>query len=200
MQRRSVAQRVGAALLVGLLCAGCADDPEPEDVDTTSEPEPSSESPVETAVETPVAGSGADVDPADATAWCGAITPEQLAGLTGFEVEGVDDFGTGLTTCGGNLPGVDLRISWGGEPTRKSFEQLEASYAKPAGVYESSTVELDGGQEAVVALQPSVRTAFAGTVVDGRHTQVVVSAVAAQDADPAELGEMARQILAVYFD
>lgn len=198
MQRRLVARAVGAALLVGLLCAGCADDPEPEEGGATAEPTATtSDSPSETAAGTPIAGAGAEVDPTDAQAWCGAVTPEQLAALTGFEVSEVQADGDGVQTCGADLPGVELMITWGAEPTKKSFEQYAGSFDRPAGVRERTDITL-GDQPAVVATQETPPTAFAGTVVDGRLVQVLVTGVVATDADPADLGEKARQLLAVY--
>ena len=201
MRRRpSPLLSVGAAVLVALL-TGCADDSgpdaEPTSEPTTSESPSGSESP--DAVETPVAGSGADVDPADLTSWCGAITPAQVAGATGFEVAEVTGDGEGVQSCDADLPGAELLITWGSESTGKSFERYAAGFDRPAGVYESSEVTLDGGQPAVVALQDTARSAVAGTVVDGRLTQVAVIPVGLQDADPQELGEVARQMLAVYF-
>lgn len=193
---------VGAALLVVLLSAGCADDTEPVDEPTSSaspSEEPTSDEPTEEPAEGPVAGSGAEVDPADVEAWCGAVTPEQLAAATGFEVAAVETYGSGIGTCNADLPGSEITVSWGAEATKQSFERYAAGFDKPAGIYEPSDLTLDGGQPAVVALQPGVKAAFAGTVVDGQVTQVRVTALVAQDADPEELGEIARQVLAVYF-
>lgn len=204
MRRRpSPCLSLGAALLIGLLGAGCSGDTEPTeptDEPTTSQSPSESESPTVDATETPVAGSGAAVDPADAAAWCGAITPEQLAGATGYEVAEVASDGEGVQACTADLPGSELLLTWGSEPTRKSFEQYAASYDRPAGVYAPTTITLDGGQPAVVAPRPDSPTAFAGTVADGRLVQVTVSGVAAMDADPDELADVATQVLAVYFD
>lgn len=202
MRRPSPIQSVGAALLVVLLSAGCADDTEPVDEPTTStsaSDDPTSESPTDEPTEGPVAGSGADIDPADVEAWCGAVTPEQLAAATGYEVDAVETYGSGTGTCNADLPGSEVTLSWGAEATKQSFERYAAGYDKPAGVYEPSDITLDGGQPAVVALQPGVRAAFAGTVVDGQVTEVRVTALVAQDADPEELGQIAQQVLAVYF-
>lgn len=203
MRRRpSPILSVGTAVLVGLLSAGCADDETPAD-GPTSEPTPSSsesETPTTEPTETPVAGAGAQIDPKDATAWCGAVTPEQLAGLTTYEVAGIDAAGTDVQTCTADLPDSELLITWGSEPTKKSFEQYAASFDRPVGVYAPSTITLDGGQPAVVAPRPASPTAYAGTVVDGQLFQVVVSGVTVLDADSDDLGEMARQVLAVYVD
>lgn len=206
MRRRpSPLRSAAAAVLVCLLATACGGDADTEEgapagpaTSETSNTEPDGSQ--EPAPEPLVAGAGAGIDPADTAGWCGAVTPEQLSAATGYDVAAVDDFGQGLTTCDADLPGVELRISWGSEPTQKSFERYEAGFDRPADVYETSTTTLGDEQPAVVALQPGVRTAFAGTVADGRLTQVVVIAVAAQEADPVELGDIARQLLAVYVD
>lgn len=206
MRRRpSPIQSVGATLLVVLLGAGCADDAEPTDDPTTSD-SPSSEAPTEEptqeptegSAEGPVAGAGAEIAPEDVEAWCGAVTPEQLAAATGYEVEAVETYGSGIQTCNADLPGSEVTLTWGAEATKQSYERYAAGFDKPAGVYEPTEVALGSGTPSVVAIQPGVRAAFAGTVVDGRLTQVRVTALVAQDADPEELGEIARQVLAVY--
>ena len=208
MRRRpSPIRSVGAALLVvALLGAGCADDGGPADEPTgstspTEEPteEPTAD-PTEEPSQGPVAGSGAGIDPADGAAWCGAVTPEQLAAATGFEVAAVATDGDGVQTCTADLPGTELLVTWGSERTKKSFETYAASYDRPAGVYAPTASTLDGGQPVVVAPRPDSPAAFAGTVVDGRLVQVAVSGVVALDADSDDLGEVARQVLAVYFD
>lgn len=194
---------VGAALLVGLLATGCADDTEPTeptDEPTTSGSPSASDTPIPDATETPVAGSGASIDPEDAEAWCGAVTPAQLAGATGVEVAAVESGGDGVQACGADVPDALRVIIWGSEPTRKTFDQYAASFERPAGVYEPSTITLDGGQPVVVAPRPGSPTAYAGTVVDGRLVQVVVNARVDLEEDSEELGEVARQILAVYVD
>ncbi len=142
---------------------------------------------------------GADIDPADVDAWCGAITPEQLSAATGYDVVAIEPRGSGLTVCRAELSDLEVDIWWGAEHSRKSFEKFEASWEKPAGVYDASTVDLDSGQPAVIALQEIPPTAFAATVVDGSNVQARVSALAAQDADPEELATIAQQVLAVYF-
>ena len=196
MRRRpSPIQSVGAALAVVLLSAGCADDTEPTDEPTTS----ASDGRRPRSRRGPVAGSGADIDPADVDAWCGAITPEQLSAATGYDVVAIEPRGSGLTVCRAELSDLEVDIWWGAEPSRKSFEKFEASWEKPAGVYDASTVDLDSGQPAVIALQEVPPTAFAATVVDGSNVQARVSALAAQDADPEELAAIAQQVLAVYF-
>lgn len=189
-----------AAVLVTLL-AGCADDTEPVDEPTASTPtadEPTSEATEET-VEGPVAGAGAAIDPADVDAWCGAITPEQLSAATGYEVVAIEPRGSGLTTCRADVSGSEVDVWWGVEPTKKSFERFEASWERPAGVYDPSTITLDSGQPAVVALQEVPPTGFAATVVDGSNVQALVSALVEQDADPEVLADVAQQVLAVYF-
>jgi hypothetical protein len=200
MRRRpSPIRSVGAALLVvALLGAGCADDGEPVDEPTSSTS--TTEEPTEEPSQGPVAGSGAGIDPADGAAWCGAITAEQLAGATGYEVTEVASDGDGVQSCTADLPGSELLLTWGSEPTGKSFKQYAASYDRPAGVYAPTTITLDNGQPAVVAPRPDSPTAFAGTVADGRLVQVTVSGVVAMDADPDELADVATQVLAVYFD
>lgn len=195
---------LGAALLVALLGAGCADGTEPVDEPSTSASsgtptdEPTQE-PAEEPAEGPVAGAGADIDPADVEAWCGAITPEQLSAATGYEVVAIEPRGSGLTTCRADLAGSEVNVWWGAEPTERSFERFEASWDRPAGVYDPSTITLDSGQPAVVALQEVPPTAFAATVVDGSNVQALVSALVEQDADNEALAEVARQVLAVYF-
>ncbi|GAA5113359.1 hypothetical protein GCM10023339_17610 [Alloalcanivorax gelatiniphagus] len=204
-RRASRLQSVGAALVVVLLAAGCSDDTEPDEPTTQS---PSSDSPTgsptedptEEPAEGPVAGTGAGIDPGDVKAWCGAVTPEQLSAATGFEVAGVASADAGVQSCTADLPGTELLLTWGSEPTKKSFEQYAAGYDRPAGVYAPTTTTLAGGQPVVVAPRPDSPTAFAGTVVDGRLVQVAVSGVVAVDADPDDLGEVASQVLAVYFD
>jgi hypothetical protein len=198
MQRRLVAQALGTALLVGLLCAGCADDPEPGGGGTAAPSPTTSDSPTDPAAGTPVAGSGADLDPSDPQSWCSAVTAAQLGALTDYEVADVYASGDGLQSCVADLPGNELLLTWGTEPTKKSFEQYAAGFDKPAGVYEPSVISLGEGQSAVVAPRPDTPTAFAGTVVDGRVVQVSVAGVVVQDADSDELAEMARQVLAAY--
>ena len=204
MRRRpSPLQSVGAVLLVAVLAAGCADDadadPEPT---TSSSDEPTNEpteEPTEEPAEGPVAGSGAEIDPADVEAWCGAITPEQLSAATGYEVVAIEPRGSGLTTCRADLSGSEVDVWWGAEPSSRSFEKFEASWEKPAGVYDPTTISLDSEQPAVVALQEVPATAFAATVVEGSNVQARVSALVEQDADPGELSDIAQQVLAVYF-
>lgn len=181
---------LGAALLVAVLgLASCADGGGPADEPTTQTSD---------AVETPVAGSGAGIDPTDLGSWCGAITPEQLSGASGLEVADITSDGDGVQACTADLPGAELLITWGSETTTKSFERYAADFDRPAGLYEVTEVSLAGDQPAVVAVQDGVRTAFTGTVLDGRTTQVAVIAVADQDADTQELGDLAQQLLAVY--
>lgn len=195
--RRSLHRLVPALLVVATVSAGCGGEADPTGPEQPSSQAPSS-SATDGADELPVAGAGADVDPADAGAWCGAVTPAQLGGAAGFEVAAIRSDGAGVQSCTADLPGAELVITWGSEPTRKSFERYAAGFDRPAGVYDATDVTLASGQPAVVALQDSSTTAFAGTVADGRLIQVTVIAVAAQDADLSSLGEAAQQVLAVY--
>jgi hypothetical protein len=194
-----------ATVLVCLLATACSDgsDADPEDgastEPTTSASSEASES-EEPAPGPLVAGSGAGIDPANADAWCGAITPEQLTGLLGVEVAAVDPSGAGVQQCTADLPGSGYLVTWGAERTGKSFERYAAGFDRPPGVHDPRTITLDGGKPAVLAPRPESPTAFAGTVVDGRLVQVAISGVVATDADSEELAEMAGQILAVYVD
>ncbi|QBX55105.1 hypothetical protein EXE58_06300 [Nocardioides seonyuensis] len=197
-------------LLVGAMSAGCTDEPEPtegSDKSSASSSETPSETPSksetpnegETTGEGPVAGAGAGLSPENAKEWCGVITPEQLSALTGYEVTGVWGRREGVNTCSTELPGLELNITWGSEPTKKSFEQYAAGWDRPAGVFDVAEVELPNGRPAVVATQPVPETGHAGAVVDGRVIQVLVSEVIPDEASTVEdLGAMARQILAVY--
>jgi hypothetical protein len=195
---------LAAALLVGLLAAGCGGSEEDradgatEDPTASASPDDSEPEATEPSGDTPVAGAGADVDPSDPQAWCGAVTADQLGALTDYEVVDVYASGDGLQTCVADLPGNELLLTWGTEPTKKSFEHYAAGFDKPAGVYEPTVVTLGEGRPAVLALRPDTPTAFAGTVVDGRVVQVSVAGVVVQDADSDELAEMARQVLAAY--
>ena len=195
---------LAAALLVGLLATGCGggeEDPTDgatEAPTTSASPEDTEPAGAEPIDGGPVAGAGADVDPSDPQAWCGAVTAEQLGALTAYEVADVYASGDGLQTCVADLPGNELLLTWGTEPTKKTFEQYAARFEKPAGVYEPTVVTLGGGQSAVVAPRPDTPTAFAGTVVDGRVVEVAVAGVVVQDADSDELAEMAKQVLAAY--
>lgn len=181
-------------MLVCLLATACSDgsDVDPEGgasaEPTTAEPAP----------EPLVAGSGAGIDPGDTDAWCGAITPEQLSAATGYDVVAIELRGSGLTVCRAELAEPEVDIWWGSEGTGRSFEQLEASWERPAGVYDPTTITLGSGQPAVVALQDVPPTAFASTVVDGTNVQALVSALVEQDGDPADLATVAEQVLAVY--
>lgn len=201
-RRASPLHPAAAAVLVCLLATACGGgDADPEgDEPTSSEsssPEPGGSQ--EPAPEPLVAGSGAGIDPKDSDAWCGAITPQQLSAATGYDVVAIEPRGSGLTVCRADLAELEVDIWWGSERTRRSFEQFEASWEKPAGVYDPTTITLDGGQPAVVALQDVPPTAFAATVVDGSNVQARVSALVEQDADPADLATIAEQVLAVYF-
>lgn len=198
VMRLTSSRSVAALLLVSLVSTGCGGGSEPEDTPAVTDPPSSSSEEEGTGTpEGPVPGAGADIDPSDAEAWCGAVGAQQLAAASGWEVEAIDSYGTGVGTCSASLPDNEVSATWGSEETSKSFDRYAASFDKPAGTYEVTEVDL-GGQPALVALQPDATTAFAGTVEDGRLTQVVLVGLVDQDADPAELGEVARQVLAVY--
>lgn len=204
MRRRpSPLRSAAAAVLVCLLATACSggSDADPDDGEpTTAETaDPEASASEEPAPEPLVAGSGAGIDPGDTDAWCGAITPAQLSAATGYDVVAIEPRGSGLTVCRADLAELEVDIWWGSEGTARSFEQFEASWEKPAGVYDPTTITLDSGQPAVVALQDVPPTAFAATVVDGTNVQARVSALVEQDADPADLATIAEQVLAVYF-
>lgn len=190
--------RLAAALFLLALVGGCSSDGDPVDTTPSSSAGAATATTEPNSVEGPVAGSGAAISPADVDAWCGAITAEQLTALTGFEVVGVATYGEGVGICHGELPDVDLNVSWGSELTRKSAEQYEASWAKPAGVYDVTTSTVRG-QAVITATQEVPANAFAGTVSDGRLVQATVTSVAAGDSiTPAQVAEMAQRIVAVY--
>ena len=106
--------------------------------------------------------------------------------------------GADLQTCVADLPGNELLLGWGAQPTEQSFEEYVARLEDGSGDLDAHPVELGDGRPAVVAWGPGAPSAFAGTVVDGRVVQVSVAGVVDQDADPEALGDMARQVLAVY--
>jgi hypothetical protein len=200
--RLTSSRSVAALLLVGLVSTGCGGGSEPEETPTGTDSPSSPSSPTEEQTGTadgPVPGAGADTDPSDAEAWCGAVSAQQLAAASGWEVEAIDSYGSGIGTCSASLPGNEVSVTWGSEETSKSFDRYAAGFDTPPGTYEVTDVDL-GGQPALVVLQPKATAAFAGTVEDGRLTEVRLIGLVDQDADPAELGEVARQVLAVYAD
>lgn len=199
-----------SVLIVAALSAGCTDDSDPAGGSEETSASPS-QAPSETADETsdesettgegPVAGSGAALPPKRRTKWCGAVTADQLNALTGYEVARVRGDGRqpGLVACSAELPDLELQITWGSVPAKKSFEQYAATWDRPAGVFDVTDVELPNGQPAVVATQPVPETGHAGTVVDGQLIQVLVGEVIPDEGTTVEdLGAMAETILAVY--
>jgi hypothetical protein len=191
----SLPKAAGALLLVGLLSSACGSDADPED--RAAREDPSSDESVEGG---PVAGAGVGLDPEDVRSWCLAVTPEQLTAVTGAEVADVYSSGDALQTCVANFPGNELLAGWGTEPTKLSFDEYAEELAAQGEGLETETIRLGADQPALVAWSPDAPSAFAGTVADGRIMQVSVSGVLDQDADPEGLGEMARQVLAVYVD
>ena len=189
----SLSRTAGALVLVGLLGSACGSDTEPED--RAAEEAPSSDASVEGG---PVAGAGAGLDPEDVRSWCLAVTPEQLTALAGAEVADVHSSGDALQTCVANFPDNELLAGWGSEPTELSYDEYAEQLAALGEGQETESVTLGADQPALVAWSPDAPSAYAGTVVEGRIVQVSVSGVLDQDADPEGLGEMARQLLAVY--
>ena len=184
-------------LLVAAVSAGCTDAPEPIERSEDSSASPSetpSGTPDDSAGtgEGPVAGSGASLSPEDRATWCGVVTADQLSALTGYEVTEVRGEERGLRSCSAELPDLELQITWGSEPTGKTFEKYAAGWERPAGVYDVSEVELPGGQPAVVATQAVPQAGHAGTVLDGQVVQVLVAEVVPDDATTVDdLGDVA---------
>lgn len=192
-----------ALVLTMALATGCttgADDDDPGDGGETTSPSPAPSEP-EPEGQGPVAGAGAQVSPEDLEAWCGAVTPDQLSALTGYEIEEVLATGARLDDCMAEPSGVELDLVWGSQPSSKSIDEYEALWSRPAGAYEVSRVALDSGTEVVLASQAAARTVRAGTIFEGRRIEVLVMALEADESVTLDdLGAMATQLVSVYVD